>query len=238
MKTLIFITLLIVSSMFVQAMENQPKLVSTDYHTGYIPDGFDTNDNVQIVGEGLFSNTCMRPANFTVRIDKQNKKIHINPRAYEYQGQMCAMVLNPYSQEINLGLLSAGSYDVIQHGLYKAKLGQLNIRLAPNSEPDEYIYAPVSEASWNYKNGRGYITLKGSFTSTCWSMRAIQVDIQKEKNVIVVQPVSNIKKDTACADRMVPYEKTFAVEGLDAGRYLLHVRSTNAKAVNNLVNVY
>lgn len=232
------IALLIGNSMLAQAVENQPKLVSADYHTGYLPDGFDTNDNVQIVGEGLFSNTCMRPANFTVRIDKQNKKIHINPRAYEYQGAMCAMVLNPYSQEINLGLLNAGTYDVIQKGLYTTQLGKLKIRVAANSEPDDYIYAPVSEASWSFKNGLGYITLKGSFTSTCWSMKAIQVDIQKENHVIVVQPVSNIQKDAACADRMVPYEKTFAVEGLTKGRYLLHVRSTNAKAVNNLVNVY
>src|ERR1035437_9052314 len=65
-----------------------PSIVQVGYHTGYLPDGFDTNDNVQVIGEGLFSNSCYRPGPVQVNVDQTAKTITLTPKAYFYDG-MC-----------------------------------------------------------------------------------------------------------------------------------------------------
>lgn len=238
MKT--FVLLLSMFSVLVPALADsdsyRPSIVESDFHTGYLPNGFDTNDNVQIVGEGTYSNTCFRPAQYDVSIDNEAKKIIIKPKAYKYDG-MCAMMLVPYSQEINLGILNAGRYQVIQEGAYSAELGKLNIRLATNSSADDLLYAPVSQAFWQSKDGHNRVTIKGAFTNSCWKLKTVRVDVQEDTKVVVIQPESEITENAACADVMVPFESTVEIDNMPKGRYLLHVRSTNAKAVNNLVDV-
>lgn len=234
-------TLAIILSVFAiysvgQAQSLEPTTVNSMFHTGYIPNGFDTNDHVQVVGEGAFANTCYRPAKYDIKVDHSKKVVYVKPKAYKYNG-MCLMMIVPYSQTIDLGILKAGKYDVVQLDADKAyKMGDLRIRVAANSSADDYLYAPIEQAYWEQsQRGQAKITLSGAFSNSCWKYVDTRVDVQK--NVIVVQPVSDIQNRGGCADVMVPFKKEVVIKNVPKGRYLLHVRSSNAKAVNNLVNM-
>ena len=66
-----------------------------------MPDGFVSNDTAQIVGEGMFSNSCYRHAETTVRVDHVNKTIHVGPVAYKYNGY-CLQVILPFDRVVDV----------------------------------------------------------------------------------------------------------------------------------------
>src|SRR3989344_501052 len=144
------------AAMPARADDNSPVVVGSNFHTGYIPDGFDTNDSVELVGEGLFRNSCYKPANVDVSVDTQAMKIELRPHAYYYDA-ICLQMLIPYHQVVNLGILGVGRYKVIGADR-KLELGELNVRLATSSSPDDLLYAPVSQAYFKTEGDKTYVT--------------------------------------------------------------------------------
>lgn len=214
----------------------QPTLIETSFHTSYIPNGFDTNDQVQIVGEGLFPDTCYRPATPEVVIDHDAKTVTITPRAYRYDGMVCADMVVEYHQVLNLNLLHAGDYKIAQRNV-KQEFGQIEIAVAANSDPDEFLYAPIEQAHFSNGSARGTgsIKLNGEFTDSCTQLTNVRVSVQP--NVIVVQPIATRdERGPRCTPGRYPFQRTVEVSGLRSGKYLLHVRSLNAQAVNSLVS--
>jgi hypothetical protein len=55
--------------------------------------------------------------------------------------------------------------------------------------------------------------------------------------VIVVLPIAKMETRPDCKDGKFPFNKVVSVDLVPKGRYLLHVRSMNSKAINNLVDV-
>lgn len=215
--------------------------VSSSFHTLYIPGGFDTNDHVQIVGEGTFMNTCYRSAPTEVAIDHSRKLIELSPKAYFYTGCFCSQVLVDHNRVIDLGLMKTGSpYQIVQNGGGKdgIQLGQLAIRAATKSDPDDFKYAPISQAFLSSRGGENTITLRGEFRNTCRTLADVIVKV--EPKVIVVQPISDVDEEREnrqdCEEGHFPFEEVVKVDGLKKGRYLLHVRSLNGTAINDLVD--
>jgi hypothetical protein len=119
--------------------------VDTMYHTAYIPGGFDSNDQVQVVGEGIFPNTCYRPvATPKVEVDSVTRQIKVAPHALKYDG-FCLQMLVRFDQTVNLGVMPAGTYHLIQEerGTSGSDLGALRIGVAASSEPEAW------PSSWN-----------------------------------------------------------------------------------------
>lgn len=211
-----------------------PKIVNTDFKVGYIPVGFDTNDNAQLVAEGTFDNTCFKPASVKAVVSHKNKTIHLYPRAYQYDGACLQMTFN-WHKEIDLGILQTGEYKVITiNGKKRDELGAMKVAAATNNSPDDFLYAPVSQVYFEKVDGRHYLRVSGEFSNTCLQMREIIVRVQDK--VLVVQPITE-ELDGTCETKSVPYRELVEVKGVNPGRYLIHVRSLNGKAINNLIDV-
>lgn len=229
----IFAALLYASTSY--SFESNPKKVPAFYDTIYAPGGFDSNDHVEIVGEGMFRSTCYRPAETRVRVDNLNKTIYVGPAAYEYSG-FCLQVLLPFDRVIDVGILEPGNYQIVQasDGI---NLGKLNIYAATTQSADDYLYAPISQAFFKNKGAKNEIFLTGYFSNSCLKLKDVRVTV--EPKVIVVQPIAEMAVDSeqACEDGNFHFEKTVEVDFLKSGRYLLHIRSMNSKSVNTLVDV-
>ena len=209
-----------------------PVIVDSNFHTGYLPDGFDTNDSVEIVGEGLLNNSCYRAANVDVNVNTTEMKIELRPKAYFYD-TLCLQVLIPYHQVISLGILNAGHYRVVDM-TRKLDLGELNVRLATSANPDDFLYAPVSQAYFKYESGKAYVTIAGEFTNSCMELTQVLMNVQAK--VVTVQPIMEMREGDVCATGMFPFERKIQISGLSPRqRYLLHVRALNGKSVNNLI---
>jgi hypothetical protein len=226
------LALLVNASAATALASTSPVIVNSNFHTGYLPDGFDTNDSVEIVGEGLLNNSCYRAANVDVNVDHATMRIELSPKAYFYDS-LCLQVLIPYHQVISLGILNAGRYTV-SDTVRKLDLGEINVRLATSSSPDDFLYAPVSQAFFKYESGSAFVTISGEFTNSC--MRLSQVLMSVQPKVITVQPIMEMEEGVLCADGMFPFERKVQVSGLSPKqRYLLHVRALNGKSINNLI---
>lgn len=210
-----------------------PDKVPVSFNQLYIAQGFDSNDNVQIVGEGRYLDGCYRNAETKVKVDHKAMKIHLTPYAYKYNG-LCIKVILPFDRVINIGILKAGTYTITQ-GDQNNVIGKIETKPAITTTPDEFVYAPVSQAYFRNQGTINTVSISGEFSNSCMKLKEMQFDVQS--NVLVVQPISEMTESSTCVEGSFPFESDTEVGPMKPGRYLLHVRSMNGKAVNNLVDV-
>jgi hypothetical protein len=216
-----------------QAQAADPVRVPALFSKVYVPNGFDSNDQVQFVGEGMFRNTCYRHANTTVRVDESQKTVFVGPVAYEYSG-FCLQVILPFERVVDVGILKAGTWKIVQvNGAHQ--LGEIKVLPALTESPDDYLYAPISQAYFRQVASGAEITLSGEFTSSCLALDQVKVEIQPD--VIVVQPIAKMDSGATCKDGRFAFSRVVPVNSIKNGRYLLHVRSMNGNAINTLVSV-
>lgn len=211
-----------------------PIQVGATFNKMYAPRGFDSNDNVQFVGEGRFRNTCYRPAPGSLKIDDASKTITVGAVAYEYSG-FCLQVILPFQRTIDVGILKAGAWQVVEDDAARTKLGEIQIAPALANTPDDFLYAPIQQAFFQQKGKNSSVILTGQFSSNCLSLESVKVDVQED--VIVVQPIARMEPFLKCVVTPVNFEKKVSLGKVKPGRYLLHVRSMNGNAINSLVNV-
>lgn len=226
-------TLLVSCALSLAAVAHGQVMKPAVFNTVYVPGGFDSNDNVQIVGEGMFRNTCYRPAPTTVKVDHEKKVITLGPVAYEYSG-LCLQVVLQFDRVVDVGILEPGTYTILHEGGGNL-LGTVSIAQAKKDTPDEFLYAPISQAFFKQDGLTSEIIITGDFPSSCMSLDNVKVTL--EPKVIVLQPIAALADRTDCVAGKFPFSKVVKVDLIPKGRYLLHVRSMNAKAINTLVDV-
>jgi hypothetical protein len=212
----------------------EPTKIPAAYQTAYIPGGFDSNDSVEVVLEGRFSSSCWRPAEISFAVDQDKNEIHVGPAAYLYPARLCAQLILPFDRVVNFGVLKPGMYKLIQ-ATDGVELGEVPVKAAQTERPDDFMYAPVSQAFFKKKGADGEVTLAGNFPNSCMQMDEVKVTL--EPKVIVLQPIAKIDKRLGCQDGHFPFQVKTKIPSIPAGRYLLHVRSMNAKAINSLVDM-
>lgn len=213
--------------------DNNPLKIPTSVDRVYIPEGFDDNDNVQIVGEGIFPNSCYRPADSDASVDQDRKEIILNPMAYKYIGY-CLQVLLPFQMSFQFGPLKEGTYQIKQSPSGPS-LGALKIHRSTTSEPDDYLYAPVNQAFLSVSSSSVKALLTGDFPLSCMKMKEIKFQIQHD--VIIIQPLAEIDSSKACTQGSFPFSTSVDLNSIKSGKYLLHIRSMNGKSVNSLVKI-
>lgn len=233
MNRLALITALLLGCTSLTAFaQYEPTTEGATFDKVYVPVGFDNNDHIQIVGEGLFENACYRPAPTVVNIDQATQTINLGPVAYKYSG-FCAQVVLPFERAIDIGVLKIGVWKVTQ-GKDPKVIAEIPVKPALAFAPDDFLYAPVTQAFLRQSGKRTMVFVTGQFTNSCMSMEKVEVNANGD--TIVVQPIAQMgEKD--CKEGSFPFQKAVRVPKLKEGRYLLHVRSLNGNAINNLVNI-
>jgi hypothetical protein len=211
--------------------DTPPETVPAVFDKVYIPGGFDSNDNVQIVGEGMFANTCYKPGPTKFTIDRERKIVLLYPTAYRYDGA-CLFVMMPYSRQVDVGILDSGTWTVLQ-GANKTKIGEVNIRSSLSKNADDFVYAPVSQAFFNQTNKKTQVILTVELPCDCLAVEDVKLTL--EKDVLVLQPILKPEVLTGGSTGFLPIKKVIDLPSIPAGRYLLHVRSMNGNAINTLV---
>jgi hypothetical protein len=211
----------------------------------FIPDlGFDDNDNVEAVLDGLLPNACYTLAETTVERFEGNL-IRIRQFAYKKVEGVCLQeeglaefqkIPVPYSKEVSLGQLEYGDYNVIFSNQGMPLARAFNVAMAPVSTVDTMAYAPVTDTYISAAVGEGAparAVLTGYLTSSCMNLREDFI-IERHGDVVVILPQVEISSDTMCLFYIRPFERVVDLGAFERGRYLLHVRSMNGKSVNRV----
>jgi hypothetical protein len=215
---------------------NAPKTVETALTKAYIPLGFDDNDRIQIAVAGTFKNTCYKVGPHALKVDAENKTITVQQQAYLYSG-VCLQMLVPFSEIVDVGIIPSGNYKVVDSQTGKA-LAELPVNAGTSAGPDDFTYAPVSDAYVvkDEETGKHMLAIAGSFGDRCSDFQEIKVNVAND--VIIVQPVLERKADISCSPEKVRFLKTVELnDNVKNGVYMLHVRSLNGQAINKLVDL-
>jgi hypothetical protein len=205
-----------------------PTAVAVD--TIYAPDGFDDNDEAQVVVEGHLPSTCYRVSHAVSAVDALTHKVTVTQYARRFAGP-CIPDAVPFFSEVSLGELHSGRFLVKARG---AASEALSVHKAFTSTPDDFPYAQVDAARVETDaDGSLVAVLNGRLTNRCQTWDEVRV--LNQGKVIVLQPILANAGGRGCDAGEQPFERRVALPAeLAVGRHLLHVRSLSGKAVNVL----
>lgn len=215
-------------------------------------EGYDDNDNVQVVLHGLLPNVCYTLGKYEVipaHSGDDGGKMRIKQYAIRNTESICAEgamlpphlnMAVPFVTEISLGQLPAGNY----HFEYlRADSGTglraLNISSAPVPTVDSLPYAAVTNLISQDVIGAGEelsVTLTGVLNSTCTELDP-EVSYRKLEDVYIILPTIRVKPGVLCAQILIPFEVPLKLGRPEVGHYLVHARSMNGKSVNRVIEV-
>lgn len=217
---------------------NEPDLVDVSLGKGLVPVGFDDNDRVQVVVRGTFPSTCYKVGPHEAKVDPVSKKIVLRQKAYRYKG-MCLNVSVAFTQVVEVGLLGEGQYS-IEDNLSGKAIGAFAVTRSTTSSPDDFIYAPVSDAyAETDVDGHRWLVITGSFPNRCMRMKDVRISYYPE--VIVVQPIAEMmaaSRYAPCTAGEFRYSERVALQNSLYGGNLLHVRSMDGQAINKFVTFH
>ena len=214
------------------------------------PEGFDDNDNVEVVLAGHLPNLCYKVGKGSVRIDRSKKVILVKQTATKRSAlDACTSQSNmpehlkwpvPFSTTVELGRLEAGNYQV----RYRTNQGLFNrgfkIEKAPTAQVDNMLYAPITRAfipEVLYATKNAEVVLSGVLESTCTELKSSDIQVLRFGDVIVVLPKLTLYQYGKCQLKARPLQKVLDLGELTPGRYLLHVRSIAGQSVNRTFQV-
>jgi hypothetical protein len=189
----------------------------------FIPNGFDDNDNVQVVVQGTLNDTCWKVGESQTH--RNGHEISVSVQGVQV-GCFCIPVEVPYYKVIDLGKLRAGNY-MVRIGDQKM-IHQLTVDRAPTPTQDSHLYANVMSA---YFDG-SRLVLKGIHPDRSFYIKQIVVRQQSDGTIVVLPLVARhpIIRDfvTVPFTEIVDLHEHIEIQNT----YLIHVRSMNGNAVN------
>lgn len=201
----------------------------------FIPEGFDSNDNVELVLSGDFSTTCFKTGPVTADVDHANKTISLKAVAYQYgQDAFCATARIPFTQTAKLGLLEEGIYSVSLVGHPELKQA-LHVQKNVSANPDDYLYAPVHSVFIDQKANakRSTIEVKGVFPRLFdGCMKLVDLRVVSSRDVYVVLPIAEIFYNQDCVNVPLEFKAVAPIAPTSAQKALIHTRVTNGNSLN------
>ena len=223
--------------------------ISVD-HVFVPPTGFDDNDQVGLVLDGMLPNGCWEPSETEVTVEDEFV-VKVRQFAIWSEKMLCAQPNNlpdfldaqvPYTLEIPLGRMRAGSYTVRHKVGTSPASRDFAVDKAESASVDNHHYAPVENVYIKggvvQKGRKGKAILTGNLTSTC--MEISEVKIVRQGDVTVVLPVVKDRstEGVMCAAMLTPFEAKVELGKFETkGRFLLHTRAMNGRAVNRVFTV-
>lgn len=216
------------------ALAEQGELVAVDVRTVFVPIGFDDNDEAEVILDGYLPSGCYRVAGAETSVDHDARRVVVKAMA-RFFDVPCLEILVPFKIEAKLGQLAEGTYTIEVQGPSTTLSETLPVKHSFGPSPDDYPYVPVDDVTVDLDRVEHQMvaTVRGRFTSTC--MRWQEAKVEDHGKTVNVLPILRME----LLDRCEPVERPFVQrvvlpESISYGRHLLHVRSMNGQAVNQV----
>ena len=196
------------------------------------PEGFDSNDNVEVVVEGFLPNLCYRSPMSEVKVEGNKIQIMVSAYSSEEVNPFCPEMVVPFLEKVDVGVMDKGNYDILVNGksIYE-RSGDIKVNESISDAIDEVVYANVEYVE--QVRGSRNIRLKGHNPSDCFVIDKVDF-VDNNKDVYSVLPKMKQISDF-CPMKLVPFEYEVEVpQNLNKEKVLLHVRVMDGQSVNSL----
>lgn len=206
----------------------------------FVPQGFDNNDNAEVIIQGRFPNACMKTGPVEKHVDPATQTITLKPMVFVYRGEPCAQVIVPFTQRVTFGTLQKGRWKIVVDGMPSISPLPLDIEEARSASPDEFLYAPVEEVVLlpAAQGARQRLVISGNWpqltSQGCFSLKEIRTHLGAD-NTLVVQPISEILPASRCSPtsmRKRVFQGSVLLEKSLQSDSLIHIRTLNGESLN------
>src|SRR3989338_3709700 len=193
----------------------------------FVPQGFDSNDNSEVVVTGWYPNPCYEWSR--VILDKTAEGVEISLKAFVKQGldRVCIDMAVPYMESVKLGSL--------QEGKSRLFVGALNTEMvvakSDSASIDDHLYGQVRRVRADEKT----LVLEIENPSSCIELDHIESIFNGKDTCSILPIMRQITKACPRDPRTFEYRFTIPEECLQGDKVLFHVRSLEGKAVNFLL---
>lgn len=196
----------------------------------HLANGFDSNDDVEVVITGDLPDTCHGKPQGKVAVKDQKIIIDIKSPLIHDKKTICVKTLVPYIVSVPVGKLNEGNYTVaVNAGEKGEKNGELVIA-KPNSKTiDDFTYANVTNV--RIENDKNALRLEGAHPSSCVVVERVDLIPNEANDTIAVLPIVKQLFDI-CDRKMKPFVVEIPVDNLENDDLVYHVRMNNGKALN------
>ena len=208
--------------------------VSVKLTKAFAPEGYDTDDSVEIMVVAKLPSSCFKLSAVSTAL-KSSQEVLVSLKANEFSGT-CHTSPSPVPVVVSLGRLSQeGVYRVLD-GSSRNELGSFRVKKAPKAGhgTDGVLYPLILDSYLDWRGNSVKLHIAGVFADDCQEIKKITYDTQE--NVLVVLPEVDHPEGPKCQKGMYPFEKDFEVTAeIPAKAFLLHVRSMHGRSINKLV---
>ncbi len=196
----------------------------------YVPKGFDSNDQSEVVISGVLPNLCHKAPITSVKFRGNTAYVTVKAMKYEASNPFCPEIPLPFLRAVDLGILDKGKYNIVVNAKtpYEQKTS-IGVEEASSDAVDDHIYANVG--SIEQLSGGRTVELKGMNPSECLVMDKVEF-IDNGSDVYSVLPIMK-QVSGFCPMKMTPFTvKAKVPTVLAQKKVLLHVRAMEGKSVN------
>lgn len=196
----------------------------------FVPKGFDSNDDAEVVLKGYFPSTCYLRAKAQAHVTSQG--ISVDVKAKKLTDRNCIMVEVPFTLPVKLGNLSSGVHNITVNDHISSSI---TVEKAGTSKIDNYNYANV--ASVEKENGQ--ILLKGYHPSSCMVFDQVIIQTNDSNDTVSVMPIIKQQENKPICDRRaIPFSYALDLphNSLNIKDILVHVRTIDGNALNVVFN--
>ena len=196
----------------------------------FVPKGYDNNDNIELLVRGTLPDSCHARNRYEVEV--QGEAITISITATRTPDGPCQKIDIPYLENVTVGSLQAGTYQVRVNDVLQAKLTGSE---AASTSLDDHLYGMIQYVDLGFTGGtNGQFFLVGT-APACLALDRIET-ISNGTDTLSVLPI--MKKNTQnCggARRSINLAVNSDISGLDSKEVLLFVRTMDGKSVHALI---
>ncbi len=204
----------------------------------FVPQGFDNNDNVEVIVTGKFPNPCFIRNKIDVVV--KDEKISIKMTAVkrkEESSELCEPMAIPFREEISLGSLQGGNYQIaVNESTRYGQNENLLVEVSSSDSVDDHLYPIAEYVELGFTGGlSGDAVIYAKTPSDCVSFDHVEYMTNK-KDTISILPVMK-KTGSVCNEHQTRIEipVKFNVKALPHSEVLLYVRSVEGKSINSLI---
>lgn len=204
-----------------------PRKVVLPIDNIYIPNGFDSNDSVEVIISGYLPNLCHKNPMTEFTINQNKIAIKVTALKYDKSNPFCPEMVVPFLTSVKLGVLAKGKYSIL---INNKKSDTLFVEESSLSAKDNHIYGYISYIDQSSLKDNN-ITIKAYNISDCMQLDRVEI-YNNGKNTYSILPIMKQIRDF-CPMKMVPYEFNVKIPSvLKTKKVLLHVRSIDGNSVN------
>ena len=180
----------IVALLFSSFAMAQPEIILAPVDHLYVPEGFDSNDSVEVVVTGTFPNACYSRNNVEVKVVGEIVDVKVTAISPDHRNMMadkyCPQVAVPFKEVVSLGNLQGGEYEIkVNEGAQNSLADTLRVAEAASNSVDDNIYAAIEYVE---KQGKTDYVLKGWRYSPCMELADVKV-VSNKKDTLSILPI-------------------------------------------------